>query len=170
MEEFVIEKIDEIGVRERQHYTELKPSLNMKTPNIISHRDVGRVYKVYYSLDKSQFYIGVKEIFARLRDHHSASMKGTTPLYTFIREKGRDNFSIELVEDNIETENLIIRENHWLQELKPPLNKNIFLTRTEKERDKAKLIEIFLYFLYPFLLYLDIFYFLFFNTCPLYHK
>ena len=55
-----------------------------------------------------------------------------------MREKGRDNFSIELVEDNIETENLIIRENYWLQELKPPLNKNIFLTRTEKERDKAK--------------------------------
>ena len=112
----------------------------MKTPNIISHRDVGRIYKVFYSLDSSQFYIGstVKEIFARLRDHQSASTKGKTPLYTYMREKGRDNFSIELVEDNIETENLIIRENYWLQELKPPLNKNIFLTRTEKERDKAK--------------------------------
>lgn len=140
IEEFEIEKIDEIGVREREHYNELKPVLNMKTPNIISHRDVGRIYKVFYSLDSSQFYIGstVKEIFARLRDHQSASTKGKTPLYTYMREKGRDNFSIELVEDNIETENLIIRENYWLQELKPPLNKNIFLTRTEKERDKAK--------------------------------
>ena len=140
IEEFEIEKIDEIGVREREHYNELKPVLNMKTPNIISHRDVGSIYKVFYSLDSSQFYIGstVKEIFARLRDHQSASTKGKTPLYTYMREKGRDNFSIELVEDNIETENLIIRENYWLQELKPPLNKNIFLTRTEKERDKAK--------------------------------
>ena len=140
IEEFEIEKIEEIGVREREHYTELKPVLNMKMPNIISHRDVGRVYKVFYSLDSSQFYIGstVKEIFDRLRDHQSASIKGTTPLYTYIREKGRDNFAIELVEDDIEIENLIIRENHWLQELKPPLNKNIFLTRTEKERDKAK--------------------------------
>ena len=140
LEEFEIQKTEEIGIREREYYIKLNPTLNMKTPNIIINRDVGRIYKVFYILDKTKFYIGstVKEIFARLTDHQSASINGKTPLYTYIREKGRDNFAIELVEDNIEIENLIIRENHWLQELNPPLNKNIFLTRTEKERDKAK--------------------------------
>jgi group I intron endonuclease len=140
IEEFEIEKIEEIGIRERKHYNELNPTLNMKIPNIVLHRNVGCIYKLFYTLDNSQFYVGstVKNISQRLNDHQSASMKGKTPLYTYMKEKGRDNFSVELVEDNIENENLIIRENYWINELKPPLNKNIFLTRTEKERDKAK--------------------------------
>ena len=140
IEELEFEKKEQIGIKEKEHYMNLKPTLNMKIPNIILHRTYGRIYKICCNLESSQFYIGstIKEIFERLNDHKSASIKGTTPLYTYIREKGQNNFSIELIENDIEIDNLIIRENYWINELKPPLNKNTFLTRTEKERDKAK--------------------------------
>jgi hypothetical protein len=55
-----------------------------------------------------------------------------------MREKGRDTFIIECIEDNIPTSQLIIRENYWISELKPPLNKNTNLCITEKERDRLK--------------------------------
>lgn len=74
-------------------------------------------------------------------DHRSASNEGTTPFYTFMRENGKDNFDIECVEDNIPIDHLIVRENHWISELKPTLNKNLFLCRTEQERDKAKYLK-----------------------------
>ncbi len=140
LEEFEITSKEDIGIKEKKYYTNLKPSLNTISPAVSSLKATGRIYKVYEKIDKTKFYIGstTNDLNIRLIQHQSASIKGTTPLYTYIREKGRDNFAIELVEDDIEIENLIIRENHWLQELKPPLNKNIFLTRTEKEMDKAK--------------------------------
>ena len=140
LEEFEISSKEDIGIKEKKYYTNLNPSLNTISPAVSFFKASGRIYKVYEKIDNEKFYIGstTNDLNIRLIQHQSASTKGKTPLYTYMREKGRDNFSIELVEDNIETENLIIRENYWLQELKPPLNKNIFLTRTEKERDKAK--------------------------------
>ena len=140
LEEFEITSKEDIGIIEKKYYTNLNPALNTISPGVSSLKASGRIYKVYEKIDETKFYIGstTNDLNIRLIQHQSASIKGTTPLYTYIREKGRDNFAIELVEDDIEIENLIIRENHWLQELKPPLNKNIFLTRTEKERDKAK--------------------------------
>ena len=55
-----------------------------------------------------------------------------------MREVGKENFDIETVEDNVLITDLIVRENHWIQELKPILNTHIFLCRTEQERDAAK--------------------------------
>jgi group I intron endonuclease len=140
IEEFNFNTKEEIGEKERHYFNILKPTLNMKMPNICVYKEYGRIYKLFNKLDETQFYIGstTKCINARLSDHKSSSNTGTTPLYTCIRETGKDNFLIELLEDNIEISELIIRENHWIAELKPNLNKNIYLTRTEQERDKAK--------------------------------
>ena len=140
IEEFKYNVKEEIGIKERLYFKNLKPSLNMKMPNICITKEYGRIYRLFNKLDTTKFYIGstIKNINKRLSDHQSASNNNTTPLYKYIKEQSRDNFSIEVVEDDIELENLIIRENYWINELKPSLNKNIFLTRTEKERDKDK--------------------------------
>ena len=58
-----------------------------------------------------------------------------------MREKGRENFIIDCIEDNIPVDQLIIRENYWINELKPTLNKNTNLCMTEKERDRLKYIK-----------------------------
>ncbi len=139
IEEFEFENKTIIGYKEKKYFEKFKPSLNMKIPNI-TRATCGRIYKLYCKLENNQFYVGstVKDINDRLCDHRSASNKGTTPLYSYMREKGKNNFSIEIIEDNIEIDNLIIREDYWIKELKPSLNKNIFLTRTEQERDKEK--------------------------------
>jgi hypothetical protein len=58
-----------------------------------------------------------------------------------MRENERENFFIECIEDNIPVDQLIARENYWINELKPTLNKNINLCITEKERDRIKYIK-----------------------------
>jgi group I intron endonuclease len=140
VEEFEFSNKEEIGTKEKEYFIKLNPSLNMKTPNVCTQREFGRIYKLFNSLDKTQFYIGstVKKINERLSAHKSASSNINTPLYKYMNEIGKENFNIELVEDNVPGDDIIIRENYWIDELKPPLNKNIFLCRTEQERDKAK--------------------------------
>lgn len=140
LEKFSFSNKEEIGIKEKEYYLKLIPSLNMKVPNICIQKEFGRIYKLFNSLDKAHFYVGstIKSINDRLSAHKSASNNTNTPVYKYMNEIGKENFAIELVEDNIPNDNLIIRENHWINELKPPLNKNIFLCRTEQERDKAK--------------------------------
>jgi len=140
LEEFDYTTRQDVGIKEKHYYEKLKPTLNMKIPNVSIAVKYGRIYKLFNKLKVEDFYIGstIKNINSRLRDHKSASNNGLTPIYKYMREVGKDNFEIELVEDNILIDNLIIRENHWLQQLKPPLNKNLFLCRTEQERDAAK--------------------------------
>ena len=140
IEEFEITSKDEIGKKEKEYYMKLKPTLNMITPSISSIASVGRVYRLFDKLNTSQFYIGStkNDLQLRLMQHQSFSTKGTSPVYRYIKEKGRDNFDIEVIEDNIDCDSLIVREDYWINELKPPLNTNLFLTRTEKERDKVK--------------------------------
>ena len=140
LEEFKAKNKEEIGLKEKEYFYKLLPSLNMKIPNVVKIKEHGKIYKLFCKLDTSKFYIGssTKDIKKRLSDHKSASVKGLTPLYTYMKEQGKENFYIELLEDKIEIVNLVSREEYWMQQLKPPLNKNIFLTRTEKERDKAK--------------------------------
>lgn len=140
VEEFNFTYKTEIGTKEKEYYIKLKPSLNMKIPNICTDTKYGKIYKLFNNLDKDKFYIGstIKNIKDRLSIHKSASNTYNTPLYKYINEIGKEHFRIELIEDNIPNDNIIIRENFWINELKPPLNKNLFLCRTEKERDKAK--------------------------------
>ena len=141
----VIEECDEkdLDQKEKEHYQLLLPSLNMIVPRIKENEDIGRIYRLIYTLDDTKFYIGStkKTIKKRLGDHRSASNMGTTPFYTFMREHGKENFDIECVEDNILIDQLIIRENYWIAELKPTLNKNMNLCMTDKERDRLKYIK-----------------------------
>lgn len=101
LEELEILSKEDIGLKEKEYYTTLRPSLNSIAPAVSSSKVIGRIYKVYEKIDNTKFYIGstTNDLNIRLIQHQSASMKGTTPLYTYIREKGRDNFSIELVEE-----------------------------------------------------------------------
>lgn len=153
IENFIIELIEEfeidnkrepkIGEKETEYFNKLKPILNMKAPNIHNKNYIGKIYRVKYDEDEKQFYIGStkKEINSRLSDHKSASLKGMTPFYKFMREKGRDKFSIECIEDNISIDQLILRENYWINQLKPTLNKNTNLCSSEKERDRIKYLK-----------------------------
>ena len=140
LEEFDYTIKQDSGIKEKEYYEKLKPSLNMICPTVASHVKYGRIYKLFNKLKVEDFYIGstIKTINIRLSHHKSVSNKGTTPIYTYMREVGKDNFEIELVEDNVLITDLIVRENHWIQELKPILNTHIFLCRTEQERDAAK--------------------------------
>ena len=140
IEEFYFEKKEQIGLKEKEYFMKLKPSLNMKNPNVCIDKKYGRIYKLFYILNKIEFYIGstTKKLNDRLIDHKSFSNNGTTQLYKYMRENGKNNFCIEIIEDNIDIDNLILRENYWIQQLKPSLNTNIYLNRTEKERDQAK--------------------------------
>lgn len=132
-----------MGEKENYHYDRLHPNLNMKIPNIIKPRDVGRIYNLYFNLDRSYFYIGstLKYLSQRLSDHRSASIKGTTPIYKFMREKGKENFSMECIENNVPVSELIQREDYWIKQMNPTHNKNTNLTMTEKERNRLKYLK-----------------------------
>lgn len=143
LEEIEVESQSEIGQKEIEYCDRLHPSLNMKNPNRIRHRDIGRIYNMYYIHDEAYFYIGstMKPIDKRLSDHKSASNKGTTPVYTFMNKHGRENFSIKCIEDNVPLSELIVREDYWIKQMNPTLNKNTNLTITEQERDRLKYIK-----------------------------
>jgi len=133
----------ELGEKEEHYYNLLNPTLNMRSPIMKNRREIGRIYNLYWNEDQSYFYIGstLKYLTQRLSDHRSASMKGTTPIYRFMREKGRDNFSITCIEDNVPVSNLIQREDYWIKQMNPTLNKNLNLTITEQERDRLKYLK-----------------------------
>jgi hypothetical protein len=151
IENFTIEMIEEcdikstyeLGLKETLYYNSLHPTLNMRAPNVIQDKEFGRIYRIICTNDQTKFYIGStrKNIRNRLMDHKSASVNSQTPFYTFMRENGKENFDIECVEDNIPSDQLIIRENYWIAELKPTLNKNTNLCITDQERDRLKYIK-----------------------------
>jgi hypothetical protein len=153
IENFIIELVEEfdidnkrdpkLGKKETEYYNKLNPSLNMISPKISQNKEYGKIYRVKYEEDEKLFYIGSTEadLSIRLSQHKSASVDGTTLFYKSMREKGRDNFIIECTEDNVPINELIIRENYWINELKPTLNKNTNLCITEKERDRIKYVK-----------------------------
>lgn len=142
IEEFEITSTYDLGVKEKKYYDLLLPSLNMIAPKLTNVKTEGKIYRINYT-DKKIFYIGstVSDLIIRLSQHKSSSTKGQTPFYTFMRENGKENFDIECVEDNIPSDQLIIRENYWIAELKPTLNKNTNLCITDQERDRLKYIK-----------------------------
>ena len=145
LEEFEIEnkRDPKLGQKELEYFNKLEPPLNMIAPRIPVLKEFGRIYCVKYKDDEKYFYIGStqKEINERLSAHKSASINGKTLFYNFMKEKGRENFIIDCIEDNIHVDQLIIRENYWINHLKPTLNKNTNLCITEKERDRLKYIK-----------------------------
>lgn len=143
LEELSVETKSEIGKKERQYFDQIRPSLNMKQPNVIETREVGRIYALH-GLDNTEVrYVGstFKPLEKRLSDHKSASNNGNTPLYKFMREQGKHNFSISCLEDNVPIANLIQREEFWIKSVNPSLNKSVNLTMTEQERDRLKYLK-----------------------------
>jgi len=136
-------KVEELDRKEKEYYEKIEPSLNMIAPRINEREENGRIYRLYYKTDPSKCYIGStrKTIHKRLGDHRSMSNAGTTPIYRFMRENGKDNFDIECLEDAIPIDQLIVRENYWIAEHNPPLNKNKNLCITDQERDRLKYLK-----------------------------
>ena len=143
LEEFEISSKSDLGIKEKEYYEKLKPSLNMKTPSVSTDKKYGKIYCVSFTKDNTKFYIGstIKNINSRLGEHRHASTKWTTPFYTFMKEQGKENFEIECLEDAIPIDQLITRENYWISELNPPLNKNTNLCMTDKDRDHLRYIK-----------------------------
>lgn len=143
IEEFELSSKSELGIKEQEYYNTLKPTLNMRLPTVSTDKKYGKIYRLSFSKDITKFYIGstTKQINIRLAEHRHSSKTGTTPIYVFMREQGKENFTIDCLEDNIPIDQLIIRENHWISELKPTLNKNVNLCITDKERDRLKYIK-----------------------------
>lgn len=144
VEECEVDSIEQLCIREHTHYIDQNPSLNDIAPrSSFENKSVGRIYRVTCATDTTQFYVGstTNNLDFRLTQHKSAALAGTTPFYTFMREHGRDEFVIECVEDNVPLDQLIVRENHHIAELKPPLNKNTNLCISEKERDRLKYLK-----------------------------
>lgn len=143
LEEFEVNSKSDLGIKEKEYYINLKPTLNMKIPTVSTDKRYGKVYRILFTKDKTKFYIGstTKNIKCRLGEHRYASDKGMTPFYKFMKENGKENFDIDCLEDGIPIEQLIVRENYWISELNPSLNKNTNLCITEKERDKLKYIK-----------------------------
>ena len=144
IEELDVESKLDIGEKEIYYYEKLKPSLNMIKPkSTLKSNNTGIIYCIKYDNNNEYFYIGstINDLSFRFIQHKSASIKGTTPLYKFMREHGKDNFSITCLEDDIPVNNLIVREEFWIKDLQPTLNKNTDLTITEQERDRIKYLK-----------------------------
>ncbi len=98
VEEFEFSNKKEVGLKEKYYYEELKPTLNMIVPRVPEIIEYGRIYKVFNKLKIEEFYIGstTESVKNRFYKHKSASNKGTTPIYLYMREIGKDNFALSL--------------------------------------------------------------------------
>ena len=85
---------------------------------------ISGVYKITNNIT-GEFYIGSsKNIKLRWATHKSPSTHKRYPnvkLYKAMAQYGRDNFTIEVIE---ETADLKEREQHWIEQLKPSYNNN----------------------------------------------
>jgi len=96
-----------------------------------------KIYKILNDNDPNDFYIGStkNELRKRWGWHRTCVVQNqSTRLYDRMRELGRDNFHIVLLEawPCKSRDHLRQREDHWIVQLKPTLNKNrAFLTEEE---------------------------------------
>jgi len=90
----------------------------------------GKIYKVTCTIPGLQgpnsCYVGgtTLTLHLRLRSHINASDKGTSKVHRFMREYGKDNFQIELLETTPckNREELNAKEQVWIDRLQPALN------------------------------------------------
>ena len=89
----------------------------------------GKVYKLVCTLpDVHDIYVGATcSTLWRRESEHRCEANGTRwnfKVYRFMREYGSRNFKIELIENYPCTskKELGVREQHWIDELKPALN------------------------------------------------
>ena len=87
----------------------------------------GKIYKLLCTLKGiDEIYVGatVSELYQRLSEHRNSANKKNCKIYKFMREKGIKNFQMELLE-NVSCQSkkeLDVREQHWIDTLKPSLN------------------------------------------------
>ena len=87
----------------------------------------GKIYILYYNNDHSKFYIGQtiqKKLSFRFSSHKNKAETEYTLIAKNLRELGKHNFSIKLLENyscNNKVE-LSIREEYWIQRFKPTFN------------------------------------------------
>jgi len=86
--------------------------------------------QVIYKLTNTttgEFYIGrAKCAHARMLAHRARSRHGAhdhLPLYANIKKYGEHTFMYQLVESKLSWEDALVRERHWVQTLKPQLNR-----------------------------------------------
>ena len=99
----------------------------------------GKVYKLVCTLPEvHDIYVGATaypKLSLRMSSHRSEAKatKWNFKLYRFIREHGIGNFEIELIENwpCTSKKELGVREQHWIDELKPALNTNCGSNRKE---------------------------------------
>lgn len=114
----------------------------MKKPRFFE--EVAGIYKIT-NLITGQIYIGSsKNIRKRCQQHrHNISTKRIygndysvkKPLYIDMRKYGLDNFEMEIVEI---TDNLLEREQYYIDLLKPHYNKNNPIVNLEEAKKKAR--------------------------------
>ena len=93
-----------------------------------------KIYQLLNSVN-DEIYVGstIEPLHVRLCKHKYDASRLTTPLYNKMRELGKDNFYIELIEEyscNCRTE-LLAREGHYIKE-RGTINKQV-AGRTDKE-------------------------------------
>lgn len=118
-----------------------------------------KIYKLWNTVNDS-FYVGsttMPYLCNRISLHRQSSKdesgRRSSPLYTTMRDTGRQNWKITLIEEFPckSKEELQDREQHWINELKPNLNKvRAFVSdedlenRSKEQYEKNKLKESFL--------------------------
>lgn len=82
--------------------------------------NIGKIYKITNNIN-DKVYIGqtIQTIKTRFKNHLATARcnnsHSSAPIYRAIKKYGEENFSIEIVEDNIPSELLDEREQYWIQ-------------------------------------------------------
>lgn len=100
----------------------------------------GKIYKIINAIN-NKIYIGqtTKDLNERLRQHISKALqnKDNNHFHSAIRKYGKENFIIELLEDNVSIENLLDREEHYIKQFDSVNSGYNMKYRTEDPRYKT---------------------------------
>ena len=98
----------------------------------------GKIYKIYNTVNQ-KIYIGstTREISERMNQHRTRFNLKYMPLYRAMREIGRDNFFIELIEELKcdERKQLYEREGYWIKHYESTINgyNKVLVGRNQKQ-------------------------------------
>lgn len=107
---------------------------------------IGFVYKITNTITDCVYVGSTTRINQRLSGHKTASQsvnagrRYNTNICKHMREHGRDNFHIEILE-NVNFDNkseLFQRERHWIEQLNPVLNKTTPYVIPEETKQRVK--------------------------------
>lgn len=105
---------------------------------------IGKIYKVT-NLINNKIYIGqtTKSIEERFKQHISKAYQGkeNNHFYSAIRKYGKENFTIELLEDNVPIESIINKEEEYIIKFDSVNNGYNMKYKTEDPRYKTLVFE-----------------------------